>query len=251
MRPASADSPLAEATCFEERLEIFRADPAWAQVRTIADRVEARYWSYGAFPAAASELLALPVRMTTYPVGHQREVRKRGLFRANPVTHFARSEGAPTTFGAVRDSAHRTPALLELLDVNRRFGVRHGLLVALPGALGIHAWLGLAYSGNPRDLDEVLATHRDELQQVGNSVQRDVMRRHGRTVAEPFLPLLSPRQRSVAQLLARGCDTEEISDQLRLSIHTVNKHIGAAKRGLRAKSSAELVALCLQWGLID
>jgi len=239
-------------TSFEERVEAFRGDPAWVRLRALAERFESLHWSYGAFPTIAPDpLLARDVRTATYPVGHTRELFARQLVRASPLPRFARTASEPTSLGAVRDATTMTAAFRDLLDLNRRFRVRHGFVTPLQGAAGMHGWLALVFSGDPGDLDDVLDAGRHDLAQVANSIHRELMRRHARTVSEAYVPTLGTRVRAVVECLSRGYGTEEIADRLHISVHTVNKHVAAAKRVLHATTSAELVARSLQWGLID
>lgn len=51
---------------------------------------------------------------------------------------------------------------------------------------------------------------------------------------------LSPRQRDVAKLAAKGRTNKEIAQELFLSVNTVEKHLGVAMRKLRARSRTEL-----------
>ncbi|MCF8379909.1 MAG: helix-turn-helix transcriptional regulator [Bacteroidales bacterium] len=52
---------------------------------------------------------------------------------------------------------------------------------------------------------------------------------------------LSPREKQVLELLARGLSCEEIGCQLCISAHTVIFHRNGLKQRLRAKNSCELI----------
>lgn len=56
-------------------------------------------------------------------------------------------------------------------------------------------------------------------------------------------PSLTPRQGEVLRLLERGYSTEQISDELHLSIETVRNHIRAMLRALGVHSRLEAVAV--------
>jgi DNA-binding CsgD family transcriptional regulator/tetratricopeptide (TPR) repeat protein len=56
-------------------------------------------------------------------------------------------------------------------------------------------------------------------------------------------PQLSPRERQVAELAARGRTNSEIAAELFVSVSVVEKHLGAARRKLGARSRTELARL--------
>ncbi len=62
--------------------------------------------------------------------------------------------------------------------------------------------------------------------------------------------LLSPREREVLHLLARGLTTERIATVLQTSGRTVEKQIAAARKKLSATTREQAVALAVARGLI-
>ncbi len=60
------------------------------------------------------------------------------------------------------------------------------------------------------------------------------------TVADPQLDQLSPREREVMRLIARGYTYKEIARQLALSVKTVETHVSAVLRKLQLSSRHEL-----------
>jgi DNA-binding NarL/FixJ family response regulator len=60
------------------------------------------------------------------------------------------------------------------------------------------------------------------------------------TVADPQLEQLSPREREVMRLIARGYTYKEIARQLQLSVKTVETHVSAVLRKLQLSSRHEL-----------
>ena len=64
-----------------------------------------------------------------------------------------------------------------------------------------------------------------------------------RNQAPPPHPSLTPRQIEVLHLLEHGHSTDQIADELHLSIETVRNHIRAVLRGLGAHSRLEAVVL--------
>ena len=62
---------------------------------------------------------------------------------------------------------------------------------------------------------------------------------------------LTPRERQIVEMLARGSTGEQIAQELVLSPETVQKHVHNAKRKIGAATRAHLIALALTRGLID
>ena len=62
---------------------------------------------------------------------------------------------------------------------------------------------------------------------------------------------LTPRERQIVEMLARGATGEQIAEELVLSPETVQKHVHNAKRKTGASTRAHLIALALTRGLID
>ena len=76
-------------------------------------------------------------------------------------------------------------------------------------------------------------------------------------VASPPLPVeprrvkLTPRQREVLGLLARGATTDQISMELHIARETVRNHVRAVLAALGAHSRVEAIAAARAAGLLD
>lgn len=64
-------------------------------------------------------------------------------------------------------------------------------------------------------------------------------------------PTITPRERSILQLLARGTSNKEIAGELSISEHTVKSHIANIFSKLEARDRTEAVAKAIQKGLIQ
>jgi DNA-binding NarL/FixJ family response regulator len=67
----------------------------------------------------------------------------------------------------------------------------------------------------------------------------------------PYREPLSPREREVLTLLAEGMATQDIANQLFLSLHTVRNHVRNILTKLGAHSKLEAVAIAAREGLVD
>ena len=77
----------------------------------------------------------------------------------------------------------------------------------------------------------------------------------GMTVFQPqtdgATPTLSPREREVLDLMAKGSTNREIAAALHLSPHTIHEHTSSLYRRLGARNRAEAVQRATRLGLID
>lgn len=62
---------------------------------------------------------------------------------------------------------------------------------------------------------------------------------------------ITPRERAVLQLLARGASNKEIGSELSISEHTVKSHVANIFAKLEARDRTEAVAKAIQKGLIQ
>lgn len=60
---------------------------------------------------------------------------------------------------------------------------------------------------------------------------------------------VTPRQRDVMELVARGCTMQQIAEALRISRKTVEYHKTALKQQLGVRTTAELVATAVRYGM--
>jgi DNA-binding NarL/FixJ family response regulator len=107
---------------------------------------------------------------------------------------------------------------------------REELVLAVRAAAGGHAMLG------PRVARWLVAWFRN----------------HGQPAPEHPVDLIgvTPREREVLVLTARGLSAEEIAGQLYISLATVRSHLYRLQVKLRARDRAQLVSLAYQAGLL-
>lgn len=75
-----------------------------------------------------------------------------------------------------------------------------------------------------------------------------------RSISEPesySLEVLTPREREVLEMLAKGYSNEEIANQFSISRHTVARHRENLMRKLELHSRSELVKYAIRKGLIQ
>lgn len=72
-----------------------------------------------------------------------------------------------------------------------------------------------------------------------------------RPLPTPTLNAVTPREREVLLLVARGSSNQEIAEQLHLSAATVKTHIGRLLDKLSARDRAQLVIAAYESGLVN
>ena len=108
-------------------------------------------------------------------------------------------------------------------------------------ALGTERFAAEWTAGERLSRDEALALVTQELT-TDDRRQTTDQRSAGITPAKDPLAGLTPREREVALLMARGLSNEAIGDTLFISINTVEKHAGNALGKLGLRNRAELAA---------
>jgi DNA-binding NarL/FixJ family response regulator len=62
---------------------------------------------------------------------------------------------------------------------------------------------------------------------------------------------LTPREREILQLLAKGYSTRKIAEQLTISVNTTRNHIQHLLQKLNVHSRLEAVITGIKWDLVD
>jgi len=73
----------------------------------------------------------------------------------------------------------------------------------------------------------------------------------GKAEAEEILALLTPREREVLALMARGYNNREIASTLFISMHTVKNHISSIYRKLGTGDRTRVVLMAVRAGLVS
>ena len=80
---------------------------------------------------------------------------------------------------------------------------------------------------------------------------REFLARPPRVVRAGALDILTPREREVVTLVARGLSNDEIAQHLVVSPATAKTHVSRAMQKLAARDRAQLVVLAYETGLVE
>lgn len=70
------------------------------------------------------------------------------------------------------------------------------------------------------------------------------------TTPDNAIPHISPREKQILELIARGYDTPKISKELFISYHTVENHKRNLRKKTNTKTSSELSAYVMTHNLL-
>ncbi len=231
-------------------VQALRDDPLWTELHAFLESLGFLRWSYCAVPTCYALGRPDPVRVITYPRGWVREFVERGFASYSPVLAYAMAWRSPGNFSEVGDQGIRAVRLPALTELNHGFGVRNGFVLPLREGLGMTGALPLVFDGSARECVRTFQQHGPSIEARARELHRTMLERHAGVFCAGLVPQLSERQLEVVRLLALGLGSDAIAESLGLSIHTVDKHVAAAKKRLGVRSSAQLTAMALRWGLI-
>jgi len=166
------------------------------------------------------------------------------------VMSFALEHHQPALYKTVRQHTALTREVRAVLELNRQFAVTRGIVVPVKNVFGMVGLFALAFEGTDLQLADCWHQHGSGIMHRLHQLNLEILGRHARTFTRDFVPALSERQLQIIRLLARGLTSDELADELHLSIHTVNKHVASVKDQLSAKTAAQATAHAVKWGLI-
>lgn len=103
-------------------------------------------------------------------------------------------------------------------------------------------------------LNAIRAAHEDEIYlypSLAKTLVEDFLERTRLEEDTASLDLLTPREKEVLEMLAKGSSNDEIAEVLSISKHTVARHRENLMRKLELHSRSELVKYAIRKGLIS
>ena len=204
-------------------------------------------------------------------------VDDHGLFRAGVRSELG---DAVEIVGEAATVAEAIPLILEvdpdvvLLDVHLPDGGGHAVIAQVaPERPGVR-FLALSVSDAAEDVIDVIRagargyvtksiSGTDLIDAVRRTADGDAVFsprlagfvldafRSGAAPVDPELDVLTPREREVLQLIARGYRYKEIAGRLHLSVKTVESHVSAVLRKLQLSNRHELSRWAVERRLVD
>ncbi|MBF0282634.1 MAG: response regulator transcription factor [Zetaproteobacteria bacterium] len=146
------------------------------------------------------------------------------------------------------DYAHHFSDQIEIMVVTAHTEIEAIIPALVAGATGYIA----KGSGLSNICDRMLDQMRGDAP-ISPIVLRQVlnhMGNHATCCSQKITTLLTPKEYSVLDLLAKGCSRKEITEQLEISINTVRSHIKNIYQKLSAHSCVEAINNAKKQGII-
>jgi len=189
-------------------------------------------------------------RVSSYPRGFIDDYNHHGFSTVDPSTPYWLTHNEAASYRKVRRSVSLSPKQKNLMNLNRDHGVNKGIVIPLSNVLGFKSVLALSFEGTIEELNTYIGDVRNTLFSTSKSFNRQFLSRHKSHFLNSNIPSLTPQQARILSLLAQGLLTKQIADRLSISANGVDKHVAKIKYSLSAKTTAEAVALSIQWQLI-
>lgn len=105
----------------------------------------------------------------------------------------------------------------------------------------------LSKSCSPQELLEALTVVLDG----GRPMSPEVARTLAQTGARPSVPRLTPRERQVLKLVARGCTARDLAQQMTVTVNTAKTHLHSLYRKLGVSDRTQLLLLSQRHGWLE
>jgi DNA-binding NarL/FixJ family response regulator len=173
--------------------------------------------------------------------------RTRALVRANPTLRLGEDDAIPAV--RIRDAGPEDDEDAAVIVITDRDGAAKALEAGAAGVLPRHTGgraLAAAISAATAGLTVVAGPFRDLL--VEGTETAIALDAGGD--AEPANIDLTPRERQVLELLARGASNKAIARRLEITPHTAKFHVAAIVAKLGATGRTDAVARAMRLGLV-
>jgi len=165
----------------------------------------------------------------------------------DPVCDLGRTATAPFRWGGTRFLSDFEKRQKRVFWEAEDFGIVYGVSIpvrSMDGSLGLVSFT----AGGASDIPDILRESGPELHVAAHQIAGRLIRPDDNDAAG-YDPL-RPRERESLIWVARGMTSEEIADQMLLSVSAVNYHLGKATRKLGARNRHHAALLAMSKGLI-
>lgn len=236
--------------CLDALASAATPEARWDRAAAMLERCGATWFTVGAAPRGDP---SAAVMRTTAPAGFLDDYVAAGLHASDPFLPLCASGSPPAMVdvaeGLATGDTHGGRPLAGLFASR---GIAHATLVPLYG--GMRPGGLVLYAAAP-DGARRLAMPEGHLEArmvsaiVGCHCRPEADGADWPTIRTTHPPL-SPREREALTRLAAGHRTARIAEQMGVTAPTVEKHVAAARRKLRARTREQAVATAILGGVI-
>ncbi len=171
---------------------------------------------------------------------------KSGLIERDPVVEALRRYRRPFTWTELRREKKLSDAGADALRLVAQHGWTEGLVVPVPRGGSFYGLVSLAGRGEPLNQDDKIRIS------VACGHFLSHIRGLGQAARFPLPPAgLTARELACLRLIAAGLSDRKIADKLGVAASTAHEYAEGARRKLKARSRAQMVAVASALGLID
>lgn len=196
----------------------------------------------GADNRAPAVALNYPTSWTDYYFEH-------GYQWWDPVLHYSRGIAHPFLWRWLEQSVKLNSAQATVMDEAREAGLLDGAAVPIHGPFG-NVYLLTCASANRHARARLMLPTLAVLATQFHAAYSELCRTDADADCR-FVPVLSERERTCLQLVARGKSSSDVGDTLHISENTVNFHLKKAFWKLKASNRIAAVVNAIRYGLIS
>jgi LuxR family quorum sensing-dependent transcriptional regulator len=168
------------------------------------------------------------------------------LIQADPLVDALHEHREPFTLSALRMShAPLKPASAKIIALGNKYGWSDGFVVPLPH--GEKQFGLVTMVGRKPEMDAQGQSYLALIAMCFYSFVRDLVPTEGFAVAPAKL---TAREIDCLKLVAQGFSDQKLATSMGISKWTAHEHVESAKRKLKAKSRAEVIAIAASIGVI-
>ncbi len=238
-----------------DRLKKHRTlEELFAHLESFADKLEFFQLAYTLLPSfyQPGANRHPPINHTTYDGSWMEHYTdNRYDLEDSALKHCQSGSDAPYVWPHFCDFDQLSPKERRVFLEAWEVGIRHGFTLPMRSSGDGIGILSLSFDGSEREFENFYASRRKAAETFAYSFNEAVNSHFAKHFGKPHLPRLTHREKETIRWLAAGCTYGKTAEKMKVCVGTVQKHVSAAIRKLKARNSTHACALAVRWGMIE